>query len=74
MTRYTHLREDRIICPFFRGNNPTEIGCEGITESSTLRLIFRCRADRHQHETIFCADHYNCCELYRAITQQYEEK
>jgi hypothetical protein len=51
-----------------------EIGCEGITDKSVLRLIFNCRSDRHQHETIFCADHYRNCELYAAIMRQYEEE
>ena len=73
MSAFTHQRESRILCPFYRGNNAVEIGCEGITDKSVLRLIFNCRADRHQHETIFCADHYRNCELYAAILRQYEE-
>lgn len=63
-------------CPFFRGHchSPTvEIGCEGITDNTTLRLVFQTRAERDAHESIFCANKYHYCELYRAIYEKYDE-
>lgn len=66
-------RSAQIRCPFFRGHTPTEVGCEGITEDTLLKLIFPCRAARDRHEDIFCMVHFEKCELYRAINEQYEE-
>jgi len=48
-----------------------EIGCEGITEHSVLRLIFDSKAARDQQEDIYCKSRYHYCELYRAIYEKY---
>lgn len=62
------------MCPFYRGwtNRPSaEIGCEGITEESKIRLMFSNIKARDQHMDIFCCNRFHYCELYRAIYQQY---
>lgn len=66
-------RSARVLCPFFRGHTPTAIGCEGITDETLLKLIFPCRDARDRHEDIFCMEHFEKCELYRAIEEQYKE-
>lgn len=62
-----------IRCPYFRMHSAMEIGCEGIVEGTTLRLAFMTGAGRNRHEDIFCAAKYENCELFRAISEQYEE-
>jgi len=62
-----------VLCPFFRAHSPLEIGCEGITDSTVIKLIFSGKKERDLHESIFCAMHYRNCELYRAIMEKYEE-
>lgn len=66
-------RSAQIRCPFFRGHTPTEIGCEGITDDTLLKLIFPCRTARDRQEDIFCMQHFEKCELYEAINKKYEE-
>lgn len=62
-----------IRCPYFRMHSAVEIGCEGITEGSWLRLQFATGQGRNMHEDIFCAAKYENCELFRAISEQYAE-
>jgi len=62
-----------IKCPYFRMHSAVEIGCEGITDGSVIRLTFRNGQGRNLHEDIFCCAKYENCELFRAIGQQYGE-
>jgi len=62
-----------IRCPFFRMHSPVAIGCEGITDGSILLLQFTTGKGRDVHEDIFCRCRYENCELYPAISRQYEE-
>lgn len=62
-----------IKCPFFRAHSSIEIACEGITDDTGLRLLFKLKADRDRHEAVFCCDKYHYCELYHAIYKKYEE-
>lgn len=73
MRKATKARIADIKCPFFRGHTHLEIGCEGITSETNLRLIFSAKVKLLQHEQIFCCEHYQNCELYEAIIKQYEE-
>ena len=71
---YDH-RTCHIACPYFRGQTPTEIGCEGITSTSLIKLIFVNRKAKEQHEDIFCMSlpNHSKCEIFRAVHEQYEE-
>lgn len=71
--RHVDFRSASVKCPFFRGHTPTEIGCEGITDESVLKLIFPTRSARDRHEDIFCICRYDYCELYRAINTKYDD-
>lgn len=62
-----------IRCPFFRYHEPMVIGCEGITDDSTIRMVFDTRDGRDLQERIFCKGRYHYCEIYRAVYAKYEE-
>lgn len=70
--RYDH-QSALVNCPFFRGHTTTDIGCEGLSDETSIRLIFPSKSARDRHEEIFCIKHYKNCELYRAIMEKYEE-
>ena len=72
--RQCDFRSAHVRCPFFRGHTPTEIGCEGITDETLLKLIFPSRSARDRHEDIFCICRFENCELYRAINEKYEDE
>lgn len=58
-----------IRCPFFRSHSPTEIRCEGFVDKSSSGMLFERRADKMMQQHTYCEDHYEACELYRAIVE-----
>ena len=71
--RHQDHRAAEIKCPFFRGHTHLEISCEGITDDTSVKLMFQRKETRILHEDIFCMCRYQNCELYRAINEKYEE-
>lgn len=70
----TQWGAEEIKCPFFRSHTNVEILCEGVTDDSTIRMLFRNRKGRERQEQIFCAGRYENCEIYRAIMKaKYDE-
>lgn len=65
----TRTQQDLPQCPFWRELEGNRIGCEGITDHSTICISFDSRAARVQQEAIFCCRHYRNCEIYRAIIE-----
>lgn len=63
----TQWGAEEVKCPFFRSHTYVEILCEGVTDDSTIRMLYRNRKGREKQERIFCADRYKNCEIYRAI-------
>lgn len=63
-----------VLCPFFRAHSKTQIGCEGMTDGMTIILAFRDSEGLDTQERIFCRQHYERCEIYRAImAAKYEQ-
>lgn len=59
-------------CPFFKGyerNRKTVITCEGLTESSNIKQVYRARKEGDIQFNTFCAACYKKCELYNAIME-----
>ena len=69
----TKSGEAEVRCPYFRMHSPMVIGCEGIIDGSVLMLQFSSGKGRDRHEEIFCRARYENCELFPAISRQYEE-
>ena len=75
----TSRTDSRAKCPFYKYDeshnkkNTHRIVCEGLTEDSTLMLVYTYKRDfRIQLET-FCCEHFDRCEVYRMFMQKYEE-
>lgn len=61
-------------CPFYKyDDGKRRITCEGITEDSSLALIYHNKRDYETQITVFCCEHYKKCELYGLLTDKYEE-
>lgn len=65
-------------CPFFIKSDPTTIVCEGIDDSSRLKLIF-CRKDggglkvcRDNHRCSYCDTKYKDCPIYKMLEEKYQ--
>lgn len=61
-------------CPFYKWDDGKKrITCEGLTDDSSLALIYHRNADYEQQLDVFCCEHYNMCEIYRLLNEKYNE-
>lgn len=72
MGKTSNRGTDEIKCPFFRNHERQVIACEGITDRCIVRLVFDTRDDRDTQERIFCSAAFEKCEIYRAVSEQYD--
>lgn len=77
MLKDTASRQLEIQCPFFTGQEETFAGkkilCESPVPGSNLNLYFRKKEDYQTQLRVFCCQHYEKCEIYRAVMEKYEE-
>ena len=65
--------EKEVKCPFYKGMTMQGISCEGLTDDSTLKLLFTSPEKRKSHCKRFCRTNYKTCEIYKLLEKKYEE-
>ena len=68
----TSYNSSFVKCPFYRTDDIRNIGCEGITHDSTLKLSFRTRAGKDRQNMTFCRECYASCPLYGVLAAKWE--
>lgn len=71
-------RRADIECPFYSSDDEKphkqKILCESPVPGSNLSLFFRKKRDFETQIKLFCCQHYDKCEIYRAVmAAKYEE-
>ena len=58
-------------CPFYRwsGRKGHFIRCEGIACAKSVTVTYRGERQRTRQMAVFCQDHFERCEIYRAIAE-----
>ena len=56
-------------CPFYKKSDNNQIICEGMTDDSTIHMCFSCTKSKNNHSKVFCENHYDKCEIYRAVME-----
>lgn len=69
----TMFDDVEVKCPFFLSSSKRKITCEGITDDCTTTLHFQSQEKRNKQCRIFCDDKYERCEIYRMLSEKYEE-
>lgn len=54
-------------CPFWRGDGMETVSCEGPFCGVGITMKFRSDRKRKHHMEVFCAEHYEKCEIYRMV-------
>lgn len=68
------FKQSDVICPFYKyDDGKRKITCEGITERSSVTLMFRDKTDYEKQISVFCCAKYRNCEIYGALITKYEE-
>lgn len=61
-------------CPFYKWDDGKKrITCEGLTDDSSLALIYHRKADYEQRMDEFCCENFSMCEIYRLLSEKYNE-
>lgn len=63
----THVMMAENTCPFLHQHKSCAIECAIVGAEYVIRLMFPNNVQRNRHEDIFCCQHFEKCELYRAI-------
>lgn len=58
-------------CPYYRYDSEGCIFCEGISETSTLRLSFHNPKARRQHKHDFCRNCWTGCAIAQMQNRRY---
>ena len=67
-------RQVYVKCPYYKyDDGKRRITCEGLIDESSIALIYRIRLDYERQINVFCCKHYTKCEIYRLLTEKYEE-
>lgn len=63
-------------CPFFRGLSEQQMSCEGVSDSSMIRLDFKGREGRREHQGHYCNSikNYDKCPIAQMLMGKYESK
>ena len=67
------LWESQIGCPFYRSDEKRKIVCEGVGEAEAIVLRFRYTQERNQQIRLFCAGCYERCEIFRMVSEKYDD-
>ena len=59
-------------CPFYSNSHTTSISCEGISEDSITRVIFKDSKKMNLHRMVCCEQKYWECEIYKMLEKKYE--
>ena len=60
-----HYESPEVVCPFYRGEEPNEIFCEGPTNNATLSLYFKSGVNKHK--SALCRYDWPQCPIARML-------
>lgn len=61
-------------CPFFHCHTRESILCESPIPDSRIKINFGKTEDKRRQYALYCCKQYRYCELYRAVSEKYEEE
>ena len=63
-----------IKCPFFHGDSPNAINCEGAVKKSTIKQIFGTKREKQEFQDEYCTlmKGYPECPIFRIANEKYE--
>ena len=69
------FKQVEVQCPFYKfDDGKRRITCEGITDDSSLALIYHNKKDYETQINAFCCQRYICCEIYRLLMDKYPDE
>ena len=71
---YSNMHWSGIKCPFFHGDSPDSINCEGAIGKSTIKQVFETKRKKQQFQAEYCMlmNGYSECPVFRIANEKYE--
>lgn len=67
-------KDDYVLCPFYKKEDPITIRCEGLTNDSRLALQFTTKEKRVKYQDAFCRTNcYKKCKIHEMLMKKYEK-
>jgi hypothetical protein len=63
----------RIVCPYYMSEAQQAIKCEGVEESASSHLTFKCREDKRDYQEKYCCGAWKDCRLADMLERKWEE-
>ena len=70
------IKDKSVVCPFYRWADKVRIGCEGVTDSNTLSLIFGDPNKRNEYKIKYCRsmERYRECQICQLLYRKYADE
>lgn len=71
-----HRGSKFVKCPFYKNHDSNRIKCEGLSEGSSIHLVFEDSKERINHMRTRCNDIFLCgkCIIHQALYYKWEDK
>lgn len=67
------INDADVLCPFYSNATEKGIMCEGVTDNSVLKLLFKQTKFMYAYRRIYCCGRYTDCNIYKMLEKKYEE-
>ena len=66
-------RQDVLVkCPYYSGEEPQKVVCEGVEKGSALHVTFASPDQRKNYKNKFCKRQYNDCMICKMLNRKWE--
>ena len=63
-----------VVCPYFREQGAVTVSCEGPTDNTKLKVLFRDKNQKDIYMRLRCCDDYGMCKLAMMQEARYAKK
>lgn len=61
----------RVMCPFYKSEERTDINCEGVVADTTTQLCFTKRQPMLQYKLDYCCEKWYACAIAKGLGTKY---
>ena len=76
MSKVSHWCDKSVVCPFYHRCESNRICCEGLTDNSTINLVFEDpnKKKQYKHDYCYSIKNYKKCPVSEMLNRQHEAK
>lgn len=63
---------NEVLCPFYHSEDNYKICCEGVTNESTVHVVFPAPRFKTAYSKTFCCEKYKKCKVCKMLYEKYQ--